>query len=246
MISVKLLREIARETGLLLYQQEKDYMLKLFLYNYFKNFDSAIFKGGTCIKYLFGLERFSEDLDFNINISPEKFQKQVEKTLKEISSMGMETYLIKEEKFKESYTCEVGFHGPLYKGIKQTRNKIRIDAGRRIGVINDPEWKLIASEYPETKEYFLVKVMNEEEMMVEKVISLMERGKGRDLYDVWFLLKKGVKLDRELFRRKASSKAKWSNLPSESEYKRDLEKLTGRVIPFSQVIKEVEEGLKVL
>ncbi len=88
-MSVKLLREIARKTGLSLYQQEKDYMLKLFLYNYFKKFDSAIFKGGTCIKYLFGLERFSEDLDFSIVISPEKFQEQVGKILKEINLMKL-------------------------------------------------------------------------------------------------------------------------------------------------------------
>ena len=59
--------------------------------------------------------------------------------LKEIDLMGIETHFIKKEMFKESFTCEIGFQGPLYKGTKQTRNKIRIDAGKRTGTIKDPE-----------------------------------------------------------------------------------------------------------
>lgn len=246
MISIQQLREISRKTGLHLYQQEKDYFLKLFLYNYFKKFDDAIFKGGTCIKYLFGLNRFSEDLDFNLIIPPEKFKEQVARTLKEIDLIGAETYFIKEEEFEYSYTCEIGFQGPLYKGTKQTRNKIRIDAGKRIGTIRDAEWTLITSEYLETKEYFLVQVMNEQEMLVEKMISLMERNKGRDLYDVWFMIKKGVKVNKELFNEKTRLKIEWDLLPSEKEYERDLKKLTSRVIPFKQVIREIKEALKVL
>jgi len=246
-ISIQQLRRIGQKTGLNLYQQEKDYLLKLFLYSYFKKFDDAVFKGGTCIKYLFGLDRFSEDLDFNIIISPEKFREQVEKTLKEIDLMGIETHFIKKEMFKESFTCEIGFQGPLYKGTKQTRNKIRIDAGKRTGTIKDPEWRLIGSEYPETREYFLVKMMNEEEIVVEKIIALMERNKGRDLYDLWFMLKKGVIVNRELFDKKNSSQQiDWSRFPSEREYNRDLEKLTGRMIPFKQVMSDIKEKLKTL
>jgi len=244
-ISIQQLRIIGRKTGLTLYQQEKDYLLKLFLYNYFKKFDDAVFKGGTCIRYLFGLDRFSEDLDFNLSLSPEKFLEQIEKTLKEIKLMGIEAHFI--NKFEESFTCEIGFHGPLYKGTEQTRNKIRIDAGKRIGTIKEPEWRLIDSEYPETREHFLVKVMNEEEMVVEKIVALMERSKGRDLYDLWFLLKLGVRVDRELFGKKSSlQRIDWSRFPSEREYIRDLEKLTGRIIPFGQVMSDIKKELKTL
>lgn len=84
MISRSQLRLISRKTGLTLYQQEKDYLLRLLLYNYYKKFKDVVFKGGTCLKYLYGLNRFSEDLDFNLLIKPETFQKQVKKTLKEI------------------------------------------------------------------------------------------------------------------------------------------------------------------
>ena len=246
MISRSQLRSIARKTGLTLYQQEKDYLLRLFLYNYYKKFKDAVFKGGTCLKYLYGLNRFSEDLDFNLPIKSETFQKQVKKTLKEIDLTGINTYFLKEETFKEAYTCEIGVHGPLYKGTEQTRNRIRIDAGKRTGTIQPPKWRLISSEYPETTEHFLIKTMDEEEMLVEKIISLMKRNKGRDLYDTWFLLEKGVKINKELFTKKTSSTLNLENIPSEKEYTRDLEKLTDRIIPYNQIKQELQKELKIL
>lgn len=246
MISIQELRKIAKISGLNIYQQEKDYLLKLFLYFYYKTFEDAIFKGGTCIKYLYGLPRFSEDLDFNITISPETFQKQINSTIKKINLIGIKPYFLKKEKFKEAYTCEIGFHGPLYQGTEQTRNKIRIDAGKRIGTIIPVEWKLIQSEYPETKQNFLVKVMNEEEILVEKIIALIERSKGRDLYDTWFLLEKGVTIKKELFQQKTISPFRMEDIPSEQEYLRDIEKLTDRVITYDQIKKIIEKKLKIL
>jgi uncharacterized protein len=74
MISKKELQNIAQKNELHLYQQEKEYALKLFLYYYYKKFEDAIFKGGTAIKFCFNLNRFSEDLDFNIDITPKKIQ----------------------------------------------------------------------------------------------------------------------------------------------------------------------------
>jgi predicted nucleotidyltransferase component of viral defense system len=244
-ISLEQLKELARKSGLTVYQQEKDYFLKLFLYSYFKRYEDAIFKGGTCIRYLFGFDRFSEDLDFNLNISPEKFKTQTRKTIKELESIGIESYFIKEEQFEDAYTCEVGFNGPLYRGTAQTRNKIRIDAGKRIGTLKEPEWRLIPSEYPETREQFLVLMMNEEEMLAEKVIALMERRKGRDLYDVWFLLEKGVQFDEELFYKKGASRLDFERFPSEAEYERDLKRLTNRVIPYTQIIRQIKKALQV-
>lgn len=244
MISREQLVEIGKKTGLHLYQQEKDYLLKLFLYSYFRLFDGAVFKGGTCIKYLFGLDRFSEDLDFNLSVSPTEFEQQVRRTLKEMNLIGIVSYFVKRELFEDAYTCVIGFQGPLYAGTKQTRNRFRIDAGKRTGTLKAPEWKLIASEYPETREHFLVYVMNEQEMLTEKICSLLERHKGRDLYDVWFLLKKGVKIDKELLFKKKKTRILSLDMPTQQEYERDVEKLTNRIIPYAQVKKDVIQRLK--
>ena len=88
--------------------------------------------------------------------------------------------------------------------------------------------------------------MSEEEMLVEKVIALMERRKGRDLYDLWFMLEKGVTIDEKLFVKKGGSEFRPDMLVSREEYERDLGRLTKRVIPYSQVRRDVERGLSVL
>jgi len=89
MISKEELKKITGKGDLDLYPQEKDYLLHLFLYNYYRKFENAVFKGGTCIKYLYSLNRFSEDLDFNLKVTPETFRGEVKKTLREIELSGI-------------------------------------------------------------------------------------------------------------------------------------------------------------
>ena len=245
MIDKKQLAALTRETDLNLYQQEKDYLLKLFLYNYYRKHEDAVFKGGTCIKYLYGLPRFSEDLDFNIKNTPKEFEKQIADTLKRIKEIGIESHFIKKEIFQDAFTCEIGFRGPLYIEDK-TRNKFRIDAGKRTGTIRKPTWEMIASEYPETNPNYLVYAMDEKEILSEKIMALMRRKKGRDLYDTWFLIKKGVEIDWKLMKNKSIKEGvtiNTGNIPSKREYKRDMTRLTQHVIPYQQVRKEVKQAL---
>lgn len=243
MISKYELNQLAQKSGLHLYQQEKDYLLKLFLYLYYKKFNDAVFKGGTCLKYLFGIDRFSEDLDFNIKNSL-KFKEQVKVILKDLSALGINSYFLKEESFEDSYTCEIGFSGPLFTGTKQTQNKIRIDAGYRTGTFKKPEWQVINSEYPEMPINFLVLVMDINEILVEKIVTLINRNKGRDLYDVWFMIKAGVNVNKKLLKKKAVKEKvllNFGNIVTKKEYERDMTKLTSRLIPYEQVKKVVTE-----
>lgn len=246
MISKEELNRIAQQTGLTLYQQEKDYLLKLFLYFYYKHYNGAIFKGGTCLKYLLGLPRFSEDLDFNIK-HPSIFLEQVKSTLEKIKLLGINYYFLKEESFKDSYTCEIGFEGPLFTGTRQTQNKFRIDAGYRTGTFKKPEWKLIKSEYPETSENFLVQIMAMEEIMAEKIIAMFQRKKGRDIFDLWFLMNAKVELNKELLAKKLkkeNQKIDVHNIVNKREYERDMFRLTSKVIPYEQIQKEVGSLIK--
>jgi uncharacterized protein len=241
MMSKEALNRVAQQTGLSLYQQEKDYLLKLFLHFYYKKYDDAIFKGGTCLKYLFGLDGFSEDLDFNIK-KVNKFKEQVHKTLEKFEEVGMMYSFRKEEEFIDSYTCTIGVEGPLFTGEKQTQNKFRIDAGYRVGTFKIPEWRIIKSEYPETTENILVQIMNLQEIFVEKIITLFNRKKGRDLYDIWFISNGGITLDKKLLKKKAAKekvKLDFGRICTKQEYERDMSKLTRKVIPYEQVKKEV-------
>ena len=248
MISRQQLAEIARKSGLPLYQQEKDYALKLFLFNYYNQFEEAVFKGGTCLKYLFGLDRFSEDLDFNIR-NPKRFRLQVAQVLRQLELLGIKCGIKKEEVFKGAYTIELSFQGPLFTGSSMTLNKFRIDAGYREGTLTKPKWSIVASEYPETQKNFLVKTMSEKEMLAEKIGALFERKKGRDLFDAWFLLKKGIQFDQRLFRQKAGKAGAkpaidFSKIVTKKEYERGMEKLTKRIIPYEQIVLDLKEKLK--
>jgi len=242
-ISIQQLRAISRRTGLNLYQQEKDYLLKLFLFAYYKANQDAVFKGGTSLRYLYGIDRFSEDLDFNLRVDSGTFRTQVSKVLKELNLMGIEAGFKREEEFKDAFTCEINYKGPLYEGPSSSRNKIRIDAGTRSGMLKEPEWRLIASEYPETKERFLVLVMNVEEMLVEKIAALTERKKGRDLYDVWYLISTKVAVNRELLSKRSQREFDPHLLVSKEAYERDMRRLTSRVIPYEQVVKDITMAL---
>ncbi len=246
MISKQQLKEIAGQTGLSLYHQEKDYLLKLFLFNYYKKFDEAIFKGGTCIKYLFGLDRFSEDLDFNTR-NPKKFKKQAEKTLEQIGLAGIKTEIKRSELFKDAVTFEITAQGPLFNGTSQTINKFTIDAGYRLGTMAKPEWNTIKSEYPETPNNFLVKTLSEKEILAEKIAAMFSRAKGRDLFDAWFLLKKGVPFDKKLFKKKAAkAKARidFEKIATRKEYENDLSKLAKRTIPYEEITGYLKQKIR--
>lgn len=246
MISKTELKNIALKTGLTLYQQEKDYLLKLFLFFYYKKYEDAVFKGGTCIKYLFGLDRFSEDLDFNLKISPEKFKEQAENVLKDIENLRIKSRLKKKELFPEAFACIINFEGPLFvnKGISE--NTFSIDAGKRTGTFLNPEWQMIKSEYPGISPVFSVLAMNKEEILAEKIASVFAREKGRDIYDTWFLLKAGININKELIEKKIRLEKismDFDKIISKKDYERDMSKITKRIIPYEQVVKDIKKAL---
>ena len=79
-----------------LLKERLQYFVLNFIYNssYGKNF---IFKGGTCLKFCFGLPRLSEDLDFDVNnyrqFSLQKFTSDLKKYF--ISKLKYEDLKIK-------------------------------------------------------------------------------------------------------------------------------------------------------
>ena len=246
MISKDELKRIAQGKGLSLYQIEKEYLLKLFLYYFYKRYDDSVFKGGTCLKFLFGLDRFSEDIDFYVKNIIE-FKKQVKNTLKKIALVGINSAFKKEESFEDSYTCEIAFQGPLYRRDSQSLNKFRIDAGYRTGMFTKPEWNILRSEYPETSDNFLVLIMPPEEIMAEKVITMINRNKGRDIYDLWFLIKAGYNIDKKLLKDKMKHekvKLDLDKMTSKEDYERDMKRLTRRILPYEQVKRDILRELE--
>ncbi|MFW5907961.1 MAG: nucleotidyl transferase AbiEii/AbiGii toxin family protein, partial [Candidatus Natronoplasma sp.] len=84
-------------------------------------------------------------------------------------------------------------------------------------------------------------------------ITLLTRSKGRDLYDVWYLLKSDITISSQLFERKLKKlleeyglkdEFSWDSYPSKEEYTEDMERLVPQVVPYSQVKTEVKNRIE--
>ncbi len=245
MISRKQLEAIANTTKIGLYYQEKDYLLNIFLYLLYRESKELIFKGGTCLKFAYNYPRFSEDLDFNTKLKSTGIRRFLEKILDGFLLLDIEGKIAKEEVFKESVSLKMRFKGVLFNGRDETRNAIRIDAGFRGGTVLKPEWRQIISPYADVPNYFAL-CMQENEIFSEKIRALLARGKPRDMFDVWLMMKKN-KLDASLLGKKLKQSKmetpKKLIFPKKAEYENDLKNLIAVVPDYAQVVSEIKEFL---
>ena len=67
-------------------------------------FQKAAFYGGTALRIFYGLDRFSEDLDFSLKTKDEKFDTSIYFPVlgKELRSFGLNLEIVEKEKTKES------------------------------------------------------------------------------------------------------------------------------------------------
>ena len=189
MLTEEEIRRIARRKNLYVGLTEKDYVIEWLLKGIYESKikDGLIFKGGTAIKKVYFPEtwRFSHDLDFTALYLDSK---DINNQLKGVFNDVEEKSSIKLE-FKSfhatsgSIIANVQFLGPL-----NAKNRIRLDISLDEKVITEPVLKVMYSQYPDIERYE-VGVYSLEEILVEKIRSILQRGKSRDYYDVWMLLK---------------------------------------------------------
>lgn len=189
MLTEEEIRRTARRKNLNVGLTEKDYVIEWLLKGIYESNikDNLIFKGGTAIKKVYFPEswRFSHDLDFTaLYLDSENIKNQLKEIFNDIEKKS----LIKLE-FKSfhatsgSIIANVQFSGPL-----NAKNRIRVDITLDEKVITKSVLKVIDSQYPDIGRYN-IRVYSLEEILIEKIRSILQRGKSRDYYDVWMLLK---------------------------------------------------------
>lgn len=243
MITRKQLREI-HGNDLPLHILEQDYVQSLFLHELYGGVDGLVFKGGTFLKHAHGLDRFSEDLDFTL-YSDGNMQKMLSGPVSRMVRYGIDSNLDRIEEDTLSFNARLRYRGPLYDGSERSMGSIDIDISSRNDVFLDPEWIRLFFNYPETR---VVNVLGlrKEEILAEKLRALSTRCKGRDLYDVWFLLKQKVKADIKLFERKMKVMNRDPNICiniSEKEWNADLRVLLVNPPEYYIVIEDVIKTL---
>lgn len=153
-----------------------------------KEAENLVFKGGTALRFFFGSPRFSEDLDFS---TPYK-DKDVHELLKRL-----ETKLKKEFPGLTLTQIYSGKEGIRYKfGYKPPDFKypfnLRLDF-HRVDEIKNKQTSALTTLFP-VMIFPQVFHLSGIGILEEKLQALQTRGKGRDIFDLWFLLSKGTDL----------------------------------------------------
>ncbi len=245
MITKDELKEYAKIRNLNLGQAEKDYFQTIVLFILYQDYGKElVFKGGTALNKCFGLDRFSEDLDFTC--------------LKEINTKmiedGLKRFKIEYEsgsrRYKDWLKVVLQIKGPLFIGIRNSLCRLIIDVSSRETVLLKPEIKTIG-RFLEEIPVFDIEVMQEKEMLAEKIRAIVTRNKARDVYDAHFLLKKGTEFDASL----ANDKLKYYNKKWNAEefeikvhakksiWESELRPLIGNIPRFNEVSEYVIKNI---
>ncbi len=244
MITRRQLRRVHR-ANLPLHILEQDYIQAIFLRELYQEVDLLVSKGGTFLRQAHGLDRFSQDLDFTLNGETD-LDGKLTMAASNLESYGIEAWLDSERNTKLSRTARLRYKGPLYNGSEKSLGTVNIEISKRNDVFLEPQWVRMFFKYPEIR-VVNVLALQKKELLAEKLRALTMRAKGRDLYDVWFLIRQDVELDAILFERKMEVVDRPPTISlsvPESEWERDLEVLLPDPPKYSLVIQEVTKALE--
>ena len=177
-------------------------------------FEKAAFYEGTALRIFYGLDRFSEDLDFTLldsysDFSLTKYLKSIEN---EFSSLGLQVSIKEKEKSIKS-EIESAFlkTETIWKelilentipglGIEQKPNiKVKIEVDTKPPLGFSTEDKLLVKPFS-----FYVKCLSIQDLFAGKMHALIFRKwqknvKGRDWYDLEWYIKKGYQMNLNHF-----------------------------------------------
>lgn len=180
-------------------------------------FNVAAFYGGTALRIFYGLDRFSEDLDFSLLIKDKEFDlSKYFPVLKEVvSSYGLNVDIELKNKTKDSYVQSAFLKGDtiehfllfypndLVEGINKNEKvkiKFEIDTMPPGLATYETKYRLLPTPYG-------VKLYDESSLFSGKIHAVIcrswkSRVKGRDLYDYIFYLSRKSKYNLPHLREK--------------------------------------------
>jgi len=195
MISPAEISKLAHRLGLGDKTIEKDYVLTWVLNAIAASplHDLLAFKGGTAIKKMYVPDyRFSEDLDFtllDIRQTNAELRTEVEELfpwLAREANLTLATQRV-EEHSSGNPTVYLNYVGPLKAAI--TSRFLKVDFSRDEDLAFPTKERLVQSSYSDCKaRQAKLVVYSLEEILVEKLRSLLTRTEPRDLYDIHYLL----------------------------------------------------------
>ena len=158
--------------------------------------EKIYFKGGTCLHLFYNSPRFSEDLDFSTTLSEKKIKTLLKKIMKNFQLEVPEINLIFVYRGKKSLRFKLKHQGKFLKYPLTIRLDFSLEK-----TFLEPNILSLKTKFP-INFFSLVSCQKEEEILVEKIRAFLWRGKGRDIFDMWYLLDKGVSINQKLLEKK--------------------------------------------
>lgn len=230
MIKAREIQQRANALGVRDQQIEKDYVLSWILFGIAKQEQLSkgiVFKGGTVLKKVYFEDyRFSEDLDFtllNAEISNEQiflWFKEVFEFIKDEANIPLDI-IDNDEHEDGGINFYISYIGPL--GGQGNNKRVKVDISRSEQMVFEPVMHEVIIGYTDLKEHQLL-CYRLEEVLVEKMRSVMQRMQARDFYDIWYLLEEH-ELDAHFYISEFEAKCKSKDLKHTNFFKKLDERL---------------------
>ncbi|MBI4360968.1 nucleotidyl transferase AbiEii/AbiGii toxin family protein [Candidatus Micrarchaeota archaeon] len=208
--------------GFTLGQKEKDYVQHWLLSYLSRTGFAGVFKGGTCLQKAFQLPRYSEDLDFTL--ADQEEQPDADNASAFLASAGFSEPTWKTSQTPVSKTAKLRVRGPLYMGKPISECTVQLEFSLREKTRLEPVITSIQPPYPDVFPYAL-KTMDATEIAAEKIRAILTRQSARDLYDLYFLLRRNAVPDKELVNGKLTYYEKTFNANEFQKRVRQTEKI---------------------
>ena len=214
----------------------------------------AAFYGGTALRIFYGLDRYSEDLDFSLLESDSDFSLEpyFQAISNEFQALGMQISIREKEKaiatsvesaFLKSET--IWKELVLEDIVKQTgvssnkQVKIKIEVDRNPPLNFGTEEKLLLRPFS-----FYVKCFDRSSLFAGKMHALLfrkwkNRVKGRDWYDMEWYIRKGIPLNVTHFLQRAKDTGDWKADSITPEQIKTLLQEKINAVSFEQIKQDV-------
>lgn len=175
-------------------------------------FENAAFYGGTSLRIFYGLDRFSEDLDFSLEVPNPSFDltSYFPVLEKEVKSFGLNLSIIEKQKTKESNIRSAFLKGNtkehllLFYSDEHIAANIATNDAVKIKFeldINPPAYAAFEHKYRLLPAPYEIKMYDMPSLFAGKIHAVIcrawqSRVKGRDLYDYIFYLSRGARVNR--------------------------------------------------
>jgi len=174
-------------------------------------FEKAAFYGGTCLRIFYGLNRFSEDLDFALLKKDPSFQldKYFSPLEKEFLSYGIEINIELKKKDESAEIKSAFLKGNalilMMSFFPQSEDAKSVISNQKIRIkfeidIDNPEGGKTERRYKMLPAPYEVQIFDEATLFAGKIHAVLCREykhhvKGRDYYDYLFYVGKGAKIN---------------------------------------------------